>query len=127
MGDGVMKKILETDIAQLVGLDGASPEVRGRALADAQNYILRAVVQCVRSKLSPEADQEFVQLFASEDDAITDTNMAFLQKHVPSLDELVLQETLAFKKGVIDAVEEVHDKATKESQKIEEILNGLGK
>lgn len=120
-----LKKILEADILHLAGLEYAAPDIRERALADAKNHILRAVVQRIRRQLSPDLQTEFERLFGTEDDSITEKDMEFLKKHAPDLDMLIMEETLAFKKGAVDVVAEIKQKTADESEKINGILNGL--
>lgn len=123
--DATLQNLLEADILQLAGLGDASPEARERALASAKNYILSAVVRRIRARMSPELQKEFEQLFGTEDDTITEKDMTFLEKHAPNLDTLILEETLAFKQGVMDTAQEINKKSADESQKINGILNGL--
>ncbi|MBI4225370.1 MAG: hypothetical protein HY617_03495 [Candidatus Sungbacteria bacterium] len=123
--DDDLKKILETDMLKTAGLEHAAPEIRERALADAKNEILGAVVRQIRTRLSPELREKFEHLFGTENVEITEEDMAFLKEHAPDLDALILAETLAFKKGVMDTIEETEKKSADKSQKINGILNGL--
>ncbi len=126
MDDG-LKKILEADLLKVVWLEHASFEIRERALTDAKDKILGAVVRQIRARLSPELREKFEQLFGTEDAEITEEDMRFLKERVPDLDALILTETLAFKKGAMDAAEEMERKSTDESRKINKILNSLKK
>ncbi len=120
-----LENLLEADILHLAGLEDAPPDVKEHALADAKDYILRAVVQRIRNRVSPELQKEFERLFGGEEDRITEEDNIFIKEYVPDLDTLILEETLAFKKGVMDAAEEIKRKFANESQKINGILNDL--
>ena len=121
------QQLLEMNILEAVGLQDADPAIQQRVLSEANNQILAAVIKRVEARLTPEDAREFERLFATEDDTPTDEDMAFLKRHSPDLDELMIEEALIFKKGAVDAIREMSERASDEKQKIKDILNGLGK
>lgn len=98
--DDKLQKLLDADILSMVGLDDAPTDTRARALTDAKDHILRVVIWRICGRMTTELQKEFNELFGSKDNAITEADMKFLKTHVPDLDILILEETLAFKKGV---------------------------
>lgn len=120
-----LQNLMEMDIVAVLGLEHAPANVQQRVLGEANDRILREVIKRIQTRISPEVKEEFERLFSTQDDHITDADMEFLKKNVPDFADIMIEETLKFKKGVVLVVDALKQKEAEEAQKINGILNRL--
>ena len=91
-----IKDAAQLNIIAAFGLKNAPPETQREFLEDTVSTILDRVVEKIKERLNYQERQEFTRVCRT--DAPETERVAFLNAHVPDFEDLIIQETLIFKK-----------------------------
>ena len=89
------EELTQSNIVETLGIAGAPEEKRKEAIEDATDVIMQSVMDWVMDGLTDEEWLDFERVFG--EDASEEERTAFLKKHVPNLEEMLVQETLRYK------------------------------
>ena len=89
------EKLAQSNIMETLGIAGAPEEERKGAIEDATDVIMQSAMDRVMDGLTDEESLDFERVFG--EDASEEERAAFLKKHVPNLDEILIQESLRYK------------------------------
>lgn len=104
-----INSIVQSNILDAVGLNDAPEDEQRAFIEGAASMIMDEVVEEIAKRLPDGEKEEFFRLFGGESSADEDLKAAFLKAHVPDFDELVLQETYAFKAALAKIADETRD------------------
>ena len=104
------EKLAQSNIVETLGIADAPEEERKEVIEDATDVIMQSVMDRVMDGLTDEEWLDFERVFG--EDASEEERAAFLEKHVPNLEEMLVQETLRYK-----ALAEVMASASREEGK----------
>ena len=102
-----IQDIAQSNILDAMGLSDASQEEQRAFIEGATKMIMDEVVDEIAKRLPDAEKEEFFRLFGGEGSADEDAKAAFLNAHVPDFEELLLQETYAFKAALTKVADEV--------------------
>lgn len=100
--DQDLQNLLELNILKLFDMEQAPEEEQAAFLRGCMNEIFEQVTMRIREELPDDTRQEFADTF--KDGEPGERQIAFLEKYVPHLDEMIVSAILAFKKSAQDAV-----------------------
>ena len=88
--------LLQSNIVDILGLSRATKEEREREVGRAADIILESVIDRIEDGLSADKRSEFE--YAFRDGTTEEERQAFLDANVPNMEQIVLAETLRFKR-----------------------------
>ena len=100
-------ELIEKSVIEIAGLQDASLEDQQEFVADTAALVLVNLTQKIRQKLADGERAEFDALFGGN--PTNEEKVAFLEKCAPDFGELLVAETLLFKKALIGFMAE-HEK-----------------
>ena len=89
------EKLAQSNILETLKLIDAPKEAQQEAVDDAMDIILTSAMDRIQDELSDEAHIEFERVFGGQN--TEEERTAFLKKHVPNLEEILIQESLRYK------------------------------
>ena len=89
------KELPKSNLIETLGIADAPEEERKEAIEDAADVIMQSVMDRVIDGLTDEEWLDLERVFGK--DASEEERIAFLKKHVPNLEEMLVQETLRYK------------------------------
>lgn len=99
--DQDLKNLIKLDLLELFSMKDAPEEERALFLERCMEEIYEAVAGRIEEELPDDKKQEFAETF--KEGVPEERRIAFLQEHVPHINELIINAILAFKKSAQDA------------------------
>jgi hypothetical protein len=99
-----IRELLDLDLLELFGLKNAPAEEQEKFFDAASQAIFTRLVARIEETLSPEKKEEFYRLF--ETPASDEDKQTFFAQEIPDFEKILLEETLAFKEGALNAARE---------------------
>ena len=89
------EKLAQSNILETLKLTDAPKKAQDEAVEDAMEIIMESATDRIKDGLSDEALEEFERVFSG--DHTESERDAFLKKHVPDFEEILVEESLRYK------------------------------
>ena len=98
-----LEEVLKIDLWKILDLTDAPAEDQTEFIREAAQRIMIRITKRIEQNLASEQQKRFMELF--DNPAPQEERITFLAEHVPNFADVLIEETIKFKKELVEAAE----------------------